>query len=222
MIITRTIFLSVAALLSIHQFVFASDAPQALDVSSLTAKPFLLEEELKVILDGSAAASDIERKSTTYNRLTFIDSNHWRAFRSLPLQRTAKEYLKSENQIFEMSPGNQKNKVSYPVTDRFWQEAVASPVHYARNWSLIGPDDDWDDLLSKLKDAPESTLKNVEGDRISVTLKPDGSITLVSRGRVIQDGKTAVQIESMWRMFQRGQVTEAELNRSLLRGHDQK
>jgi hypothetical protein len=222
MIIIRTIFLSAAALLSIIQIGFASEASQGLDVSSLTDKPFLLEEELKVILDGSAAASDIERKSTTYNRLTYIDSGRWRAYRSIPLQKTAKEFLKSDSQIFEMSPGNQKNKATYPVTDRFWQEAVASPVHYARNWSLIGPDDDWDDLLSKLKAAPESTLKNVEGDRISATLKPDGSITLVSRGKVIQDGKTAVQIESMWRMFQRGQVAEAELNRSLLRGHDQK
>lgn len=222
MIIIRTIFLSAIALLNTRQFVFASDAPPVLDVSSLTSKPFLLEEELKVILDGSAAASDIERKSTTTNRLTFIDSNHWRAYRSLPLQKTSKEYLKSENQVFEMSPGNQKNKVTYPVTDRFWQEAVAAPVHYARHWSLIGNEDDWDDLLSKLKGAPQLTLKNVEGDQISATIKPDGSITLVSRGKVLQDGKTAVQIESMWRMFQRGQVAEADLNRSLLRGHDQK
>lgn len=206
---------------TISPIAFASEIT-SVDVSDFTSKSFLLEEELKVILDGSPAASDIQQRSTTYNRVTFLDPENWRAYRSRPLQRTAKEYIKIQNQVFELTPGNQRNKTLEKVTDRFWQEAVAAPVLYAREWSLINSSDGLKDLVSKLKGAPELTLKNVEGDRISATIKADGSITLVSRGRILQDGKTSIQIESMWRLFQIEKVAEADLNRSLLRGHDQR
>lgn len=200
---------------------FASETT-SVDVSDFSSKSFLLEEELKVILDGSPAASDIQQRSTTYNRVTFLDPENWRAYRSRPLQRTAKEYIKIQNQIFELTPGNQRNKTVEKISDRFWQEAVAAPALYAREWSLIDSSDGLKELVSKLKGAPEMTLKNVEGDQITASVKADGSMTLMSRGKILQDGKTTIQIESMWRLFQIEKVAESDLNRSLLRGHDQR
>lgn len=187
-------------------------------IDDFISSSFRIDETLKVTLDGSPAASDIERERVTQNRLVFVDTAHWRAMRQLPLPGSIREYLSDAGTIFRMTGSNKKNVTRVPPTNLFWEEIILSPLQLAKEWSLADRSENFDSWLKDLRKA-KSPLTNVEGDKIEFNFMDDSNIRILSTGKIMQDGKTLVKVESHWEMTGRGKVNSTSLVNSLLRSN---
>jgi len=180
--------------------------------------PFRIEENLKVSLDGSPAASDIQRESRVQNKLVFVDPMHWRVLRQLPLRGSLREYLFDEGIVFRMTGGNKKNIARVIPSNKIWEEVIASPLELAKNWSLADKNETFDGWIKALQKA-KSPLTNVDGDKIEFSFLNEGGLRILSTGKILQDGKTQVKVESHWEMTGRGKINASALVNSLLRSN---
>jgi len=180
------------------------------------SKSFRIDETQKLTLDGSPASSEIDRQSQIQNRLVYIRPGEWRVKRQLPFTQSLKEILASESHYWTMTPSNKKIPLRTEPSDKIWEEIVLSPLNLAKEWSLADSDENFDDFISRLKKS-QSPLKNADGDTIDFAFTGDTGLRIISTGRILQDGKTQVRVESHWEMKERGNANSTSLLASLLR-----
>ncbi|MDB5038671.1 MAG: hypothetical protein JWQ35_2199 [Bacteriovoracaceae bacterium] len=182
--------------------------------SDLLHDNFRVREHVSISLDGSDAASGIFRNSQFTNELVYLSPQKWRVRRDLPLKENTFEFLMTDKGVRLMNPFNHGTEPSFSVDAKTYLEVLVSPVRFAQAWSLADGSTTLPDLLKHLKKGP---LQNVEGDKIELEEKSDGSLNLKLSGKILQDSKTKVNIESVWQLSERNKVTEGELLSSLLR-----
>ncbi len=184
-------------------------------LGSLEKTSYRIEERTKLILDGSAEASEIERSSETVNRLTYVDSENFRAKRELPFKKASREILKEAGTFFTMSATNKKSPTQILPGPGFWEEIALSPLQMAKSWSLADGGESLDDFLDRMRKVKEP-LKNIEGDRIEVTVLENGGLRLTFIGKLLHE-KTKVKIESQWELKDLGKVNLESLSTSLMK-----
>lgn len=186
------------------------------ELSQLASKSFRLTENMKLVLDGSKEATEIARTSSLTNSIVFFNEHRWRARRKLPFIESSKEVLYQDSTFSIMTPTNRKISARSKFSNQFWEEVVLSPLRLAKEWTLIPQDATFDEFISKLRKS-NGPLTNVEGDRIEFTPLPEEGMRIFASGRIIQDGKTKVRIESNWELKDRGKIKETDLALSLAR-----
>jgi hypothetical protein len=206
--------MTIFVVLVLSSSVIASEVTPGL--SDITSKPFRIDETLKVTLDGTPEASEIDRQSVVQNRLVFVGEHEWRVKRQLPFTQSVKEILAHENSFYTMSPANKKVPLRKAPGPHIWDEVILSPLQLAKEWSLAEPSETFDDFVKRLKKS-QSPLKNVEGDKIEFSFLGETGIRIISSGKILQDGKTRVRVEATWELKERGNVNATSLLASLLR-----
>jgi hypothetical protein len=189
-------------------------------VDNFIEKPFRIKETITVRLDGSEEAQAIERQSQNIHQLVFMNKDNWRVRRQLPFNESIYEYLKENGIIYSMTASNKKIEAQEKIEDQAWMEVIISPLRLAQAWSLVKKDITFADFLEDLEDEKEP-LKNLRGDEMVLEKETDesGKITLkiISKGSVLHEGKTKVNIESIWELDQTTNVTAKDLEQSLIR-----
>lgn len=218
----RLILLSVFVCTLPFQFVHADDALDDLrsSVSGILDETFRVRENTKIFLDGTEAASSIQRTSHQVNELVFAGDKGWRVRRQLPITEVAREYRKTiqdkDEHLQVMTPTNRGVEPREPISDAIWLEILASPLKLAQQWSLAPTDIKLSRWLSDLREL-KAPLKNADGDEISVEVAADKSMKIFLKGSILHDQKTKVKVESSWTLMDIGKITEADLNTSLVR-----
>ncbi|MBN8555957.1 MAG: hypothetical protein J0L93_10970 [Deltaproteobacteria bacterium] len=207
------------SLVSLNLFASAED-PEKLRplVSKIISEPFRMREISKISLDGTEAASGIQRASQITNEVVYVSPTQWRVRRELPFLNATKEYLFQKDRVMQMTPSNRASEPREAVSETVWMEALISPLRIAQQWSLAKSDMTLSEWISSLKGLKEP-LKNAEGDQITAEFDKDQNVKINMTGKLIADAKTRVNIQSTYEILDRGKVTEKQLSESLMRSH---
>ena len=187
-------------------------------VSKIISEPFRMREISKLSLDGSEAASDIQRATQITNELVYVSPTQWRVRRELPFTNATKEYLFEKDRLMQMTPSNKASEPREPVSDTIWMEALLAPLHIAQQWSLAKSDMTLSEWISSLKNLKEP-LKNADGDQITAEFDKNQNLKINLNGKLIADAKTRIQVQATYEILDRGKVTEKQLSESLMRSH---
>jgi len=186
------------------------------ELQSLGENSFRILEVTKIILDGSPQASDIQRESHISNRVTYLNEFKWRAKRKLPFSENVREILHLDKDYFVMTASNRRLPAREQYTQKFWEEIVLTPLQLAKEWSFAEPSDTFESFWKKLEKS-KSPLTNVDGDKIEYQFTENNGLKLFASGKIIQDGKTRIKVETSWELKDRAKVKEEELQNPLLK-----
>ncbi len=182
-------------------------------VEDLLQKSFRVRERTTFVLDGSEAASSIQKTSTIMNELVYYGPTQWRVRREIPFAQTISEFGRLQNQFFSYTPTNRP--ISIPsVKNASWVEVILSIQRFAEQMGLIEPDLKFSFWLSELK-AGRAKMQN-NGAVLTYEGGKDGTVKLTLTGKILHEGKTEVQISSFWQMSDVEKVSEAMLKSSLI------
>ncbi len=196
---------------SFFTFALADDSK---DISNFLETSGHIRERVKILLDGSEAANGIVRASNIVNEVIFVGTNKWRVRRDLPFTEESFEFMRTDHAYKVMNPYNHGVEAPFQIKETTYQEVIASPIRWAKEFnleSLLGTD--LDGLIARLKKAPAEA----GGNKMEIETKEDGSITIKGSGKLVQDAKTKVSIEMTWEYFDQGKVTDTHLTQSLIR-----
>jgi hypothetical protein len=189
-------------------------------VDGLLDQNFRVREVTTIILNGSEAASSIQRTSHITNEVVYTKDSGWRVRRQSPITEVIREYRKTNKDKDEhlqvMTPTNRGIEPREAMTDAIWLEILASPLRLAQQWSLAAGDTNlarWLENIRSLK----GPLKNAEGDEMTVEVGADKSLKINFKGSILHEGKTRVGIESTWMLMDISKITDTDLNQSLMR-----
>lgn len=206
--------LSLSFLLIIPGIFLSLESAQADDVVDLTPLVgdllngnFHAREHLKIMLDGSEAASGLSRITQLTNELVYLSPQAWRVRRDLPFSEETFEFLMTDKGIRVMNKFNHPAEPNFSVPAKTYLEILASPLRFATEWKLVEASADMNGLLRLLRKGP---AQDATGNKMELEEK-DGDLVIKLSGKILQDGKTNVNVEGTWQVTERGKITDASL-----------
>src|SRR5438477_284751 len=139
--------------LSLTSSVLFSDTSEDLTpiAGELLRGNFRVREHVKVILDGSEAASGISRISQFTNEVIYLSPQKWRARRDFPFTEEALEFMMTEKGVRMMNPFNRAVEPPFEIPAKTYLEILVSPVRFAREWKLIDATAGMDELMKAVR-----------------------------------------------------------------------
>jgi len=207
--------------ISIRSGLASTDQEQNEEINELDALPmfildksFQVRDKLNLELDGSEEAKGIEKKSESWNRLIFQNTQNWRAFREYPFKHMSQEILRLDGSDYILSSREGRVLSKQAFSPSAWMEIVLSAYRIAKKLNLAPSGMSFTDFWEELHDmkAPTTTPN---GSSLSVEKKPD-LIRVVIEGSYLHDGRTKVKIKQEWSIDFGVKVSEKELQQALV------
>lgn len=179
---------------------------------------FRVRDVLNISLDGSEKAGGIQRQAETTSEVVHYSQDGIRVRRELPFSFALKEFLKTGDNVYSMTPLGKMNVNSFDYSDAIWAEVVLSPLRLATQWSIVDGKTSLYNWLKQLQRSPNASKKNVDGDEIAGKFSDKG-IVITAHGKMLADTKTEVQISETWQLTDLAKVSENDLKKSLVKSN---
>lgn len=177
-------------------------------------KSFRVRDKLNLELDGSEEAQGIEKKSESWNRLIFQNTQNWRAFREYPFKHMSREILRLHGSDYILSSREGRVLSKQAFSPAAWMEIVLSPYRMAKKLNLASSSMSFTDFWEELHDM-KSPITSANGSSLSVEKKPD-LIRVVIEGSYLHEGRSKVKIKQEWSIDFGVKVSEKELQQALV------
>ena len=115
-------------------------------------KSFQVRDKLNLELDGSEEAQGIEKKSESWNRLIFQNTQNWRAFREYPFKHMSQEILRLHGSDYILSSREGRVLSKEAFSPSAWMEIVLSPYRMAKKLNLASSGMSFTDFWEELHD----------------------------------------------------------------------
>jgi len=196
----------------------SSNQMDALDAlpASLLEKTFQVRDKLNLEFDGSEAAQGIERKSESWNRLLFQNTQNWRAFREYPFKHMSREILRLHGSDYVLSSREGRVLSKHSFSSSAWMEIVLSPYRIAKKLNLAPQGMSFSEFWKNIHEM-QAPARSPSGNTL-IAEKNGATSRVLIEGYYVHDGRTKVRIKQEWSLEVGVQVSEKELLQPLMGG----